>query len=125
MQIDDYRFGSIVVDGLEYRNDVIEYFRSEYLAGRTPNPCVVCNRRVKFGFLLEKARQAGIDFDFFATGRYAQIVRSAGRFLLKKAVDRAKDQTYFLYGLTQDQLSQALFSIGRYKKERTARKLQE
>ncbi len=81
----------------EYRNNVIEYFRNEYLAGRTPNPCVVCNQRLKFGFLLKTARASGADFDFYATGHYAQITKVGGRFLLKKAVDILKDQTYFLY----------------------------
>lgn len=56
----------------EYQNCVIKYFKDEYLAGRTPNPCIVCNRQLKFGFLLEKARAAGIDFDYFATGHYAR-----------------------------------------------------
>jgi len=73
----------------EYRNYVIDYFRHEYLSGKTPNPCVVCNQRLKFGFLLEKAREAGVEFDFFATGHYAQTVKSGRRFLLKKPADLA------------------------------------
>jgi tRNA-specific 2-thiouridylase len=101
----------------EFRNHVIEYFKSEYLKGRTPNPCVVCNRELKFGFLLEKAKEAGIDLDYFATGHYACIVRSDDRFILKKPVDLSKDQTYFLYSLTQNQLSHTLFPIGGYKKK--------
>ena len=72
----------------EYKNHVIDYFRNEYLEGKTPNPCVVCNQKLKFGFLLEKARQAGCDFDYFATGHYARIVKSGSRFLLKRAADR-------------------------------------
>ena len=100
----------------EFRAHVVDYFRSEYLAGRTPNPCVVCNHRLKFGFLLEKTKQVGGDFDLFATGHYAQIVRSEGRFLLKKAADPSKDQTYFLYALTQEQLSRTLFPVGAYTK---------
>ncbi|MBT8372496.1 MAG: tRNA 2-thiouridine(34) synthase MnmA, partial [Deltaproteobacteria bacterium] len=91
-------------------------FRNEYLAGRTPNPCVVCNREVKFGFLLEKARKSGIEFDFFATGRYAIIERSGGRYSLKRAKDHSKDQSYFLYTLTPNQLSTTLFPLGTYKK---------
>ena len=102
----------------EYRKYVIEYFRNEYLAGKTPNPCIVCNHRLKFGFLLEKARQTGIDFELFATGHYAQIVESEGRFLLKRSVDLSKDQTYFLYTLTPEQLSSTLFPIGVYTKKR-------
>jgi tRNA-specific 2-thiouridylase len=101
----------------EYRSHVIDYVRDEYLSGRTPNPCVVCNKRLKFGFLLEKAREAGVDFNFFATGHYAQIEESEGRYLLKKAVDQSKDQTYFLYTLTADQLSHTLFPLGAYTKE--------
>lgn len=100
----------------EYRRYVIEYFRREYLAGRTPNPCVVCNRSLKFGFLLERAKEAGINFASFATGHYARIVVSAGRHLLKKAVDRSKDQTYFLHTLTPVQLSHTLFPLGAYTK---------
>ena len=84
----------------EYKSQVIDYFKVEYLKGKTPNPCVVCNQKLKFGFLIEKARQAGLDFDYFATGHYARIVKTDNRFLLKRAVDRSKDQTYFLYGLT-------------------------
>ena len=100
----------------EYRKHVIEYFRSEYLAGRTPNPCIVCNHLLKFGFLLEKAKKSGVDFDFYATGHYARIEKSGERFLLKKAKDPSKDQTYFLYGLTPEQLSHTLFPIGQYTK---------
>ena len=100
----------------EFRDHVIEYFRSEYLAGRTPNPCVVCNRRLKFGFLLEKAKATGVDFEFFATGHYAQRLESGGRFLLKRAADLSKDQTYFLYALTPEQLSHTLFPVGKYTK---------
>jgi len=95
----------------EYRNHVIDYFKNEYLAGRTPNPCIVCNRRLKFGFLLEKAKAAGIEFEYFATGHYARIENSESRFLLKKAVDQTKDQTYFLYGLTQEQLAHTIFRV--------------
>jgi tRNA-specific 2-thiouridylase len=100
----------------EFRNHVIEYFRREYLEGRTPNPCIVCNHKLKFGFLLEKTKGMGVDFDFFATGHYAQIVESEGRFLLKRAVDLSKDQTYFLYALTPEQLSHTLFPLGGYAK---------
>jgi len=101
----------------EYKNHVIDYFRNEYLEGKTPNPCVVCNQKLKFGFLLEKARQAGCDFDYFATGHYARIVKSHNRFLLKRATDRLKDQTYFLYGLTPQQLARSLFPVGDHTKQ--------
>jgi len=101
----------------KYRQYVIGYFKREYLAGRTPNPCIVCNQRLKFGFLLDKARQAGADFDLFATGHYAQTVKSGNRYLLKKARDSAKDQSYFLYTLRQDQLAHTLFPVGGLSKD--------
>ena len=100
----------------EYREYVIDYFRHQYLEGRTPNPCIVCNQRLKFGFLLEKAKKAGIEFEFFATGHYAKVVSSGDRFLLKRSADPEKDQTYFLYALTPDQLSRTLFPLGDYTK---------
>jgi len=99
-----------------YRKHVIGYFKREYLLGRTPNPCVVCNQRIKFGFLLKKAIEKGVDFQFFATGHYAKLTKTGGRFLLKKAEDRSKDQTYFLYRLTRKQLSRTLFPLGEYTK---------
>jgi tRNA-specific 2-thiouridylase len=101
----------------EYKNHVIDYFRNEYLEGKTPNPCVVCNQKLKFGFLLEKARRAGLDFDYFATGHYARIVESGNRFLLKRAADRSKDQTYFLYGLSPQQLARTLLPVGDFTKQ--------
>lgn len=101
----------------EFREEVIEYFRDEYLMGRTPNPCVVCNRRLKFGSLIEKAAGEGIDFDFFATGHYARITEEEDRFLLKRPVDLSKDQTYFLYGLTREQLQGIIFPLGEYTKK--------
>ena len=100
----------------EYRECVIDYFTSEYLEGRTPNPCIACNYKLKFGFLLEKARRAGVDFSFFATGHYARIKKSGDRFLLKRASDLSKDQSYFLYTLKPEQLSQILFPIGEFTK---------
>lgn len=105
----------------EYQKHVIDYFRHEYLSGKTPNPCIVCNRKLKFGFLLQKAKEIGIGFDMFATGHYARIVKSGGRWLLKKAVDEFKDQTYFLYTLTPDQLSHIRFPLGQYTKKETRR----
>ena len=101
----------------EFGEHVLAYFRDEYLKGRTPNPCVVCNQRLKFGFLLEKAKKAGVDFDLFATGHYARIVESNGRFLIKRPADLSKDQTYFLYALTSDQRSRILFPLGEYHKK--------
>ena len=101
----------------EYREYVINYFTSEYLEGRTPNPCIVCNYKLKFGFLLEKAREAGIDFSFFATGHYARIKKSGERYFLKRASDLSKDQSYFLYTLKPEQLAQILFPIGEFTKQ--------
>ena len=98
----------------EYKCCVLDYFRADYLAGRTPNPCVVCNEKVKFLALPAKARAMGITFDFFATGHYARVVRGpgAGRWLLNRAVDRRKDQSYFLSRLSQEQLRQLLLPLG-------------
>ena len=101
----------------EFGNNVINYFRDEYLAGRTPNPCIICNQRLKFGFLLKKAKDTGIKFNFFATGHYARIKESGGRFLLLRPADLSKDQTYFLYALTQKQLSGIIFPLGDYDKK--------
>jgi tRNA-uridine 2-sulfurtransferase len=101
---------------LEFTENVIKYFRGEYLAGRTPNPCIVCNRILKFGFMLDKALKTGIEFDRFATGHYARIVEENGRYLLKKPLDTSKDQTYFLYSLSQRQLGRTIFPLGEYRK---------
>jgi len=100
-----------------FTREVIDPFTREYLRGRTPNPCIWCNDRVKFGALLEKARE--LDAQYVATGHYAQVAYDPqrGRYLLKKAVDGAKDQTYALYGLTQAQLAHVLFPLGGYTKE--------
>jgi len=102
----------------EFKSHVIDYFKNRYLQGITPNPCVVCNHKLKFGFLLEKAKEAGIDFDFFATGHYARIKRSGGRILLRRAADLSKDQSYFLYTLTSEQLSRTIFPLGEFTKQR-------
>ena len=103
----------------EYRSNVLDTFSQEYLGGRTPNPCVLCNPLVKFGALLEKASSLGIDFDLFATGHYARIEydEKLRRYLLKKAVDQKKDQSYFLYRLGQNQLERSIFPLGEYTKE--------
>lgn len=99
----------------EYRAHVLDYFSREYLSGRTPNPCVRCNQLVKFGLLLDKlSSEAGVRFASFATGHYARVGydEAAGRYTLRAAVDPAKDQSYFLCMLSQDQLSRALFPLG-------------
>ena len=104
----------------EYKTEVLDYVLREYLSGRTPNPCIRCNRRVKLDSLVEKAWQAGIGFDYVATGHYARVEwsQSKRRYLLKKASDETKDQAYFLFSLSQAQLGRCLFPLGnRTKKE--------
>jgi tRNA-specific 2-thiouridylase len=103
-----------------YEAVVLEDFRREYGRGRTPNPCVRCNPLIKFGALLRAAEQAGIAFDRFGTGHYARIAHDprSGRWTLQRAADRRKDQTYFLYRLTQAQLAQTLLPLGDWTKER-------
>jgi len=100
-----------------YKKTVLKYFKEAYLAGLTPNPCVMCNTLMKFGLLANEARRQGIQFDYFATGHYARIAKENGRFILKKGIDTHKDQSYFLYRLTQEQLAQTLFPLGDYTKE--------
>jgi tRNA-specific 2-thiouridylase len=97
---------------------VITEFCHEYSLGRTPNPCISCNRYIKFGALLERARELGADF--IATGHYARIEKSEtdGRYLLRQGIDRRKDQSYVLYRLTQEQLSHARLPVGNFTKER-------
>ena len=95
----------------EYERSVLDYFRDERAAGRTPNPCVVCNRRLKFGLLPEAAARQ-VDFERFATGHYARLASSGGRLAAKRAADASKDQSYFLWNLTQEQLSRAMFPLG-------------
>jgi tRNA-specific 2-thiouridylase len=95
----------------EFRRLVIDDFVGEYYHGRTPNPCVRCNRTVKFGLLLDKARELGAEY--LATGHYARIERGDdGFFHLLKGDDPRKDQSYFLFALTQEQLSRSLFPLG-------------
>lgn len=93
-----------------FREAVMEDFVSCYERGLTPNPCIVCNRYLKFGAFLDIAREMGCDC--VVTGHYARIEEENGRFLLKKATDKAKDQTYFLYTLTQEQLAHTRFPLG-------------
>jgi tRNA-specific 2-thiouridylase len=102
----------------EFKADVLDYCYHEYLSGRTPNPCLRCNHKVKFGALVKKVRDSGIEFDYFATGHYARVEYSSSRqrYLLKKAGDSSRDQSYFLSFLSQTQLGQALFPLGDYSK---------
>ncbi|HWP84537.1 MAG TPA: tRNA 2-thiouridine(34) synthase MnmA, partial [Terriglobia bacterium] len=96
----------------QFEETVVRPFVAEYAAGRTPIPCALCNQHVKFDHLLATARQVGAEL--LATGHYARIEQDAasGRFLLRRAVDAAKDQTYFLFGLTQEQLGRTVFPLG-------------
>ncbi|MBI2868826.1 MAG: tRNA 2-thiouridine(34) synthase MnmA [Chloroflexi bacterium] len=99
-----------------FADTVIADFCREYVRGRTPNPCIRCNSFIKFGALLDKARE--LNAAYIATGHYARVERRGDRFLLKKGADRAKDQSYFLYGLTQEQLGRALMPVGGLDKTR-------
>ena len=101
----------------QYEKIVLENFKSEYLDGRTPNPCIWCNALIKFGALPKIAKMNGIDFDKFATGHYARVEEENGRFLLKRGVVPNKDQSYFLYRLKQEQLSQIILPLGSYSKD--------
>ena len=102
--------------GENFKRDVVDNFVSTYLAGGTPNPCIECNRCVKFGALLAHAEEAG--YTHIATGHYARVEYDAGsgRYLLKRAADPTKDQTYVLYTLTQDRLSKIILPLGAYTK---------
>jgi tRNA-specific 2-thiouridylase len=99
-----------------FEQDVVRPFVAEYLSGRTPIPCSLCNNHLKFDQLLITAQQIGADA--LATGHYARVAfdEVSGRWLLKRPADTAKDQTYFLFGLTQDQLSRTLFPLGEMTK---------
>ena len=105
-----------------FQQEVINYFVAEYKNGRTPNPCVVCNEKIKFGSLLKKAQALGADF--IATGHYARIQavpvsNGVVRYQLRKGRDSVKDQSYFLFRLRQDQLARALMPLGDLSKEET------
>lgn len=101
-----------------FREEVVDYFVEEYCSGRTPNPCIMCNRKIKFGHLLEKAR--GLGADFLATGHYARIEKdNQGKARLKKGLDGDKDQSYALYNLTPQQLNHTLFPLGAMEKGKT------
>ena len=101
-----------------YKQMVLNNFKQEYKAGRTPNPCVMCNSYIKFSALPEEAAAQGIEFDKFATGHYSQIIYNEEnkRYQIKRGIDATKDQSYFLYRLTQEQLSRVLMPLGTFTK---------
>ncbi|MFH1657263.1 MAG: tRNA 2-thiouridine(34) synthase MnmA [bacterium] len=99
----------------EFKEKIVDYFLKEYEGGRTPNPCVVCNKEIKFGLLLEKS--LAMDADFIATGHYVKTkITKTGRVKILKAADSQKDQSYFLWQLSQEQLKHVLFPVGDYTK---------
>ncbi|MDD4370995.1 MAG: tRNA 2-thiouridine(34) synthase MnmA [Anaerostipes sp.] len=100
----------------EFKENVIDYFINEYLEARTPNPCIACNRYVKWESLLKRSLDIGADY--IATGHYARVVKlDNGRYTLKRSATLKKDQTYALYNLTQNQLSKTLMPVGEYTKD--------
>ncbi|RQD68663.1 MAG: tRNA 2-thiouridine(34) synthase MnmA [Halanaerobium sp. MSAO_Bac5] len=107
----------------EFQEKVIDYFVDEYSRARTPNPCVMCNKKIKFDALLRKAREIGCEY--IATGHYSKIEKNNGRYLLKKGRDQSKDQSYMLYVLNQEQLSRTLFPLGDFTKEEIRQKAKE
>jgi tRNA-specific 2-thiouridylase len=131
----------LIDESAEFQKHVIQYFADEYKAGRTPNPCVLCNQNLKFGRLIDRADQLGADF--IATGHFARVERAVGapasgtasfenglntpcpeagapgRYLLKRGRDLKKDQSYFLFSLRQDQLARAMFPLGEKTKSDT------
>ena len=100
----------------DFKENVIDYFMDEYLKGHTPNPCIACNRYVKWESLLKRSMDIGANY--IATGHYARIEKLPnGRYALRKSATSAKDQTYALYNLTQEQLSKTLMPVGEYTKD--------
>lgn len=108
----------------EFKEHVMDYFVDEYIHGRTPNPCIACNRYVKWESLLKRSLDIGADY--IATGHYAQVEQLPnGRYALKKSATAAKDQTYALYNLTQEQLSRTLMPVGAYTKDQIRQMAEE
>lgn len=107
----------------EFKEEIVDYFLTEYGQGQTPNPCVVCNRKIKFGYLLDKALALG--FDGVASGHYLRRVNWHGEERLYKAKDKHKDQSYFLYSLSQEQLSRLYFPLFKYSKDEVRKMAKE
>lgn len=99
----------------EFNHTVICYFIDEYLDGKTPNPCTLCNTKIKWNVLLRKAKE--LNCDYIATGHYAQIIKQNSNYIIKKAKDNKKDQSYFLWGLNQEILKKAILPLGEYTKD--------
>lgn len=109
----------------DFEKTVINNFLDEYKNGRTPNPCIVCNKQLKFGKFLQRAKE--LDIDYIATGHYAKVEfdNNTGRYLLKKSKADKKDQTYVLYNMTQDMLEHTLFPLGDFEDKEEVRKIAE
>lgn len=105
----------------QFEQQVLRNFNDDYMSGKTPNPCVWCNSKIKFGAMVDYAREKGLQFDKFATGHYARIVEKDGRYAIARATDLKKDQSYFLYRLTQEQLASTLFPLGSLHKDEVRR----
>ena len=117
---DDLKIPYYVLDfSADFKEKVIDYFCEEYLKGHTPNPCIICNEKIKFALLWEKAKS--LDAEGIATGHYAKTTfdKRAGRSILKEGKDKTKDQSYVLFSLSQRQLAHAVFPLGNYTKEKT------
>lgn len=111
----DHGFPHIIIDiRSEFGDHIIDNFVDEYIAGRTPNPCVLCNTHIKWDALLRRADQLGCQF--IATGHYAQVRLENGRYIIHKGLDESKDQSYVLWGLSQKNLARTIFPLGRYHK---------
>jgi tRNA-specific 2-thiouridylase len=107
----------------DFKRHVVDYFVEEYARGRTPNPCLACNRYIKFDLLLDKATELGAEY--LATGHYARIRRVDGEYQLLQGIDATKDQSYVLYMLGQKELARLLFPLGEYTKEQVRAVAQE
>ncbi len=112
-----------VINFKEEFDSIIEYFCAEYLQGKTPNPCIICNQKLKFGKLLRFADYLGADY--VATGHYARVEKHNDRYILRKGMDTKKDQSYVLFPLNQTQLSRALFPLGGMTKDAVRNKATE
>jgi len=100
----------------EFKKEVIDYFCAQYAKGLTPNPCVICNEKIKFGLLFGKARSLGASY--LATGHYARVLKRGARYILREGADKKREQSYFLFSLAQEQLKRAVFPLGGLTKER-------